>query len=62
MRQFLRNVAILLGCGLLIAYAAVFALLVTYQRNLLFIGGRHEEAMRRKGAPMRSSCNRPTPR
>ena len=45
MRQFLRNVAVLLGCGLAIAYVAVFALLVTYQRNLLFIGGRHEETI-----------------
>jgi pimeloyl-ACP methyl ester carboxylesterase len=47
MRLFLRNTAILLGCGMLIVYAAVFALLVTYQRNLLFIGGRHEQALDR---------------
>ncbi len=47
MRQFLRNVAILLAGALAIVYVAVFALLVTYQRNLLFIGGRHEQAIDR---------------
>ncbi|HWA03870.1 MAG TPA: alpha/beta hydrolase [Rhizomicrobium sp.] len=38
----LRNIAILLSGALLIAYLAVFALLLFYQRSLLFFGGRLE--------------------
>lgn len=38
----LRNIAILLAGALLIIYVAVFALLLFYQRSLLFFGGRQE--------------------
>jgi len=41
----LRNIAILLAGALLVVYVAVFALLVFYQRSLLFFGGRHEAVM-----------------
>jgi pimeloyl-ACP methyl ester carboxylesterase len=41
----LRKIAILLGGALLVVYVAVFALLLFYQRSLLFFGGRHEAAM-----------------
>lgn len=41
----LRNIAILLSGALLIVYVAVFALLLFYQRSLLFFGGRYEAAI-----------------
>lgn len=39
--KFLRNVAILAAGAMAVVYIAVFALLVAYQRNLLFQGSRH---------------------
>jgi fermentation-respiration switch protein FrsA (DUF1100 family) len=45
MLKFARNVAILLAGATLVLYVILFAVLVIYQRNLLFIGGRHERAM-----------------
>lgn len=44
-RKFLRNVLILLSCGLLAIYVIVFGILVYYQRSFLFFGGRHEAVM-----------------
>ncbi|MBV8977566.1 MAG: alpha/beta hydrolase [Alphaproteobacteria bacterium] len=42
--RFLRSAAVLLAAGCGVVYVALFVVLTVYQRDLLFIRGRHERA------------------